>query len=77
MKTIDRINKILLKNNINSKLNETNIKKNIKELGVDSIVIMSIIVEIEEELNITLDDNKLMNLQTIQDLINLIDSTKK
>lgn len=77
MKTIEKINKILSKNNISLKLNDSNIKKNIKELGIDSIVVMSIIVEIEEELKITLDDNKLMNLKTAKDLIDLIDSTKK
>lgn len=76
MKTIEKINKILSKNNISLKLNDSNIKKNIKELGIDSIVIMSIIVEIEEELGIVLDDNKLMNLKTAKDLIDLIDKTK-
>lgn len=78
MKTIDKVNNILSKNNINLKLNEKNITMNMKELGVDSIAVMSIIVEIENEFKITLDDNKLINLKTAKDLIDAIeDSLKK
>lgn len=76
MQTVEKINSILAKNNINLKIDESNINKSIKELGIDSIAIMSIIVKIEEELNITLDDEKLTNIKTIKDLVSIIDQTK-
>lgn len=77
MNTIDKINTILAKNKINVKLNKTHLDQNMKQLGIDSITVMSIIVQIEDELGITLDNDKLINLKTVQDLIDAIDSIDK
>lgn len=77
MNTIDKINTILTKNKINVKLNKSHLDQNMKQLGIDSITVMSIIVQIEDELGITLDNDKLVNLKTVQDLIDAIDSINK
>lgn len=77
MNTIDKINTILAKNKFNVKLNKSNLNQNMKQLGIDSITVMSVIVQIEEELGITLDNDKLINLKTVQDLIDAIDSINK
>lgn len=77
MNTIDKINTILAKNKINVKLNKSHLDQNMKQLGIDSITVMSIIVQIEDELGITLDNDKLVNLKTVQDLIDAIDSIDK
>ncbi|WP_412032180.1 acyl carrier protein [Malacoplasma muris] len=75
MSMIEKINKVLAKSTSNLKLNKSNMDKTIKELGLDSLELMEIIVQIEEEFKITLDDEKLVNLKTPNDLIKLVEST--
>lgn len=47
-----------------------------KELGVDSLDLVDLVYELEEELNVEFADEELMNLKTVQDVLNLIESKK-
>lgn len=48
-----------------------------KELGLDSLDLVEVILAAEEKLDIVFDDDELMDLHTIQDVINLIERKKK
>lgn len=73
----NEINKILDENNSPLKINSKNIDKSLKEAGLNSLDMMEMIVKIEEKLNITLPDDKLLEIKTPNDLLNLIKSTLK
>lgn len=74
-KIIDVINSALEKNYINLKINNSNLDKQMKETGIDSIVVISIVTEIEEKFSIVLPDDELMSLKTPRDLLNLVEKT--
>lgn len=65
-KVISTIQKIAKENRINIDINNKN--TNLKELGVDSLKLMNLIFKIEEELKITIDDDKLVLIKTLGDL---------
>lgn len=65
-KIVNVIKKIAKENNIN--VNFENKETNLKELGIDSLKLMNLIFKVEEELNITIDDNKLIHIKTLKDL---------
>lgn len=77
MTTIEKLNKIIAKTDVKLKIDNSTLNKTTKELGIDSLSLVGIIVQIEEELKITLDDDKLSNLKTVKDLVDLIDATIK
>ena len=51
-------------------------ESNFKDLGIDSLDLVDLVFELEEELGVEFDDSELMQLKTVQDLLNLIDSKK-
>lgn len=77
MSMMEKINKVLSQSTTNLKIDKSNKDKTIKELGLDSLELMEIIVKIEEEFKITLDDEKLIELKTPNDLIELVEETLK
>ena len=48
---------------------------NLKDAGIDSLEMMELIVEVEEQLNIQLPDDKLLELKTAGELLDLIKET--
>ena len=54
--------------------NEANIKE---DLGGDSLDIVEIEMELENELNIEISDEKLSQVETVGDLINLAEASSK
>ncbi len=60
----------ILKKRTNKKFNNST---EIKLLGLDSLDLVEIITEIEEELNIKIPDEKLMNIKTIDDLLKIVE----
>lgn len=66
------IEKIILeiakKNNIKLDLNKKDVS--LKSFNIDSLAAMNLIIQIEEKLNKTLDDDVLMSIKTLNDLIN-------
>lgn len=45
----------------------------IKDLGIDSLDLVDLMLEAEERLGITLNDDDLMNIDTVQDAVSLLD----
>lgn len=77
MNIIKDINETLKKNNLHLKLEEKDCNKTLKELGVNSLASMTIIVDLEEKYGIQIPDDKLLKIKTPNDLINIIKSLKK
>lgn len=55
------------KNHLNININK--VDANLKTFGIDSLAAMNLIIQVEEKLNKTLDDNVLMQIKTLGDLI--------
>lgn len=51
-------------------------KTQFKDLQLDSLTVMELVIDLETHLEIRFPDEKLKSLQTIGDLINLIKATK-
>ena len=49
---------------------------NFKELGIDSLDLVDLVFELEEEIGVEFEDEELLKLNTVQDLLHLIDSKK-
>lgn len=54
-----------------SKLNTT-----LKDLRIDSLAAMNLIMKIEEKLGVTLSDDILLSIKTLEDLINAFEKNK-
>ncbi|AEM68581.1 acyl carrier protein [Mycoplasma putrefaciens] len=48
-----------------------------KKMGLDSLDLMDLIVELEDTLDIRIDDEQLLSLKTISDLLQVIQELKK
>ncbi|MGL4647326.1 MAG: phosphopantetheine-binding protein [Mycoplasmoidaceae bacterium] len=77
MNIFNEINSVLKEKNIKIVLNESNVKKTFKEIGIDSLASMTVIIALEEKLKITIDDEVLMGIKTPADLIKIIEDLKK
>ncbi|MCD7950892.1 MAG: phosphopantetheine-binding protein [Erysipelotrichaceae bacterium] len=49
---------------------------NLKDLGIDSLDLVDLVFELEEEIGVQFEDDELLQIKTIQDLLNLIDAKK-
>lgn len=47
-----------------------------KDLGVDSLDLVDLVFELEEEIGVEFQDEELLKLKSVQDLLDLIDSKK-
>ncbi len=63
----DSIKKVANKNNI--KIDFSNPDKDLRSLNIDSLAAMNLIMQIEEELGVTVEDEKLIKIKTLKDLI--------
>ena len=62
--------KEFLKENTKADISKVNENSNFKtDLGLDSIDLLQLVVAVEEKLNIKLDNDKLMNINTISDAL--------
>jgi acyl carrier protein len=66
----DIIKKIVQKHDMKVNLNDSHLNSTLKSLGIDSLEAMGIIVEAEKELGVRLSDDALMNMKTLNDLVN-------
>ncbi len=66
IKTIIKNKQIKIKSN-------TDLNTNIADLNIDSIDFIDIIIDIEEKYNIQIEDEKLTNIKSINDLIKAIE----
>ncbi len=73
MNTFEQI-KAILADSLKGK--ELTMDSTFKDVGIDSIDLVEIVFEMEEELGVTFEDEDLMNLKTVADLVALVDSKK-
>lgn len=52
-------------------------ESNFSDLGIDKIDVVDIIISLEEELNLTFDDKDMMDIETVQEVLDLIEKTTK
>lgn len=62
--------KEFLKENTKADISKVNENSNFKtDLGLDSIDLLQLVVAVEDKLNIKLDNDKLMNINTVSDAL--------
>ena len=73
LKIIERVAK---EHNLNISLKGEMLSKPFKQIGVDSLAVMSLIVEIETELEFQLPDAVLNNIKTVNELVEAFEKNK-
>lgn len=68
----DKVKEIIAKQ-LNKSVDElTNEKEIVKDLGADSLDVVEMVMNIEEECDVSIPDDVLANIKTVGDIINLI-----
>ena len=67
-----------IKERLSSKLKDQTLTKesSFKDLGIDSLDLVDLVFELEEELGVEFQDDELLKIKTVQDLLDLIDTKK-
>ena len=52
-------------------------KEIVKDLGADSLDIVEMLMNLEEEFSVTVPDEEAVNIKTVQDVVDLIENNKK
>lgn len=73
MDTFAKINEILEPSLKGKELTATS---TFRDLGIDSIELVDIVVTMEDELGVEFEDEELMELKTVADLVALVDKKK-
>ncbi len=73
-KTLSTI--IEVANNNKIKISEKNLNVSLKDLGIDSLSVMNLIIQVEEKLQKTLDDDILVKIKTIEELVKAFEDIK-
>ncbi len=76
-KILDKIIKIANDQKLKVDLSVENKDKTLKELGLDSLSIIGVIVKLENELGIYVSDEVLAKIQTLDQLVSVIETTLK
>ncbi|MCD7894501.1 MAG: phosphopantetheine-binding protein [Erysipelotrichaceae bacterium] len=73
MDYFDKINERL-----SSKLKGKTLTKesSLRDLGIDSLGLVDLVFELEEEIGVQFEDDDLLKIKTVQDLLDLIDAKK-
>ena len=74
MSTLETIKSILAEKVDVSNLNEND---NLASLGLDSLDLAEVMISIEEQLGIEFTSGEILELKTLKDVLNLIESKKK
>ena len=76
-KTIDKV-KSIIANQLSTEVEKLNEKTNIaEELGADSVDLVEILMSLEDEFGISIADEAIPNIKTIDDIVKFIDSHQK
>lgn len=67
-----------IKEALSSKLKgqELTLDSNLRDLGIDSLDVVDLIMDLEEELGIEFSDEELMSIHTMKDVCDLIDKRR-
>lgn len=72
MPTAEKIKEVIAKQ-LNKKIEEiTDEKEVVKDLGADSLDIMEMLMNLEEEFNITVSEDDAVNIKTVGDIVKLL-----
>lgn len=66
---LEKIKKIAKEQKLNVDLSANNKDKSLKELGLDSLAVIGVIVKLENELKIYISDEVLSKIQTLEQLV--------
>ncbi len=77
MNTLDKVIEIMAEQ-LNIPATSISAEKEIvKDLGADSLDIVEMLMNLEEEFSVTVPDEEAVNIKTVQDIVDLIDSNNK
>lgn len=75
--SFDKVKKLLAEQ-LNIDPNKVDLKSRvIEDLGADSLDVVEMLMVLEDEFNITVSDEESLQLKTVADIVNLIDSKVK
>lgn len=75
--TFDKI-KTLLANQLSIKEEKITLASRVQEdLGADSLDVVELLMLLEDEFNISVDENEAVNLKTVNDIVKIIDKETK
>ena len=74
MNTMERLAKVFRKYSKNETLTE---QSSLKDLGLDSLDLVEVIMDVEEEFDIQFEDDEMMSLKTVADVLATIESKIK
>ena len=74
---LSKINKIAKQQEVNIVFDDSNKNMTLKELGLDSLSIVSILVGVEDELGVHLPDEVLGDIKTVEQLVEVFEKAKK
>lgn len=70
MDITERVLKIISKE-IKTPVDKINLEEDIRDMGIDSLATVEIIIAIEEELGIAIPEDSVEDLQSVQDIVSL------
>ncbi|MBE7089959.1 MAG: acyl carrier protein [Clostridiales bacterium] len=77
MATIDKVKEVISKQ-LNKPVEEiAGNQEVVKDLGADSLDIVEMIMNLEDEFGISVPEDEAVNIKTVDDIANLIDSISK
>lgn len=71
------IKEVIAKQNLHINVDEKTLDEPFKEMGIDSITTLGIIVAIEDKVGFRLDDSTLATIKTVNQLIKAFEAKKK
>ena len=74
---LSKINKIAKQQEVNIVFDDSNKNMTLKELGLDSLSVVSILVGVEDELGVHLPDEVLGDIKTVEQLVDVFEKAKK
>ena len=74
---LEVINKVAKQQNLKISLNEENKSHTLKDLGLDSLSVIGLIVGVEDELSIKIADEDLVKIKTVEQLVSALEKAKK
>ena len=74
MNIMEELKKVLKQRGISKTVD---LNTNFKDLGLDSLDLMDLVILAEEKLLIRIPDDKLTEIKTVNDLVKIIDDLKK
>ena len=70
--------KIILADQLNVKADKVQLEsKIVEDLGADSLDVVEMLMSVEDKFNVSVSDEEAVNLKTVKDIVNLLESKTK